>query len=119
MGGADFKAARPLAAAVSIAVNPLPQRYASRGFAQLTIVIAGVFVLSNVIKRTCLAELSGVKECTADRSIGRQTRYAQAFKEYGNYDEVGLAELARTKQVTARELLDEAIVPHGKGRSAD
>ena len=37
-----------------------------------------------------------------------------AFKEYGNYDAVGLAELARTKQVTARELLDEAIVRTAK-----
>jgi amidase len=33
-----------------------------------------------------------------------------AFKEYGNYDAVGLAELVRKKQVTAGELLDEAIV---------
>src|SRR4051812_4504642 len=32
-----------------------------------------------------------------------------AFKEYGNYDAVGLAELVRKKDVTARELLDEAI----------
>jgi amidase len=32
-----------------------------------------------------------------------------AFKEYGNYDAVGLAELVRTKQVTPKELLDEAI----------
>jgi amidase/6-aminohexanoate-cyclic-dimer hydrolase len=32
-----------------------------------------------------------------------------AFKEYGNYDAVGLAELVRRKQVTAGELLDEAI----------
>ena len=32
-----------------------------------------------------------------------------AFKEYGNYDAVGLAELVRKKQVTAGELLDEAI----------
>ena len=31
------------------------------------------------------------------------------FKEYGNYDAVGLAELVRNKQVTASELLDEAI----------
>ena len=37
-----------------------------------------------------------------------------AFKEHGNYDAVGLAELARTKQVTARELLDEAIVRTAK-----
>lgn len=32
-----------------------------------------------------------------------------AFKEYGDYDGVGLAELVRSKQVTAEELLDEAI----------
>jgi amidase len=32
-----------------------------------------------------------------------------AFTEYGNYDGLGLAELVRKKQVTARELLDEAI----------
>jgi amidase len=37
-----------------------------------------------------------------------------AFKEYGNYDAVGLAELVRKKQVTARELLDEAIVRTAK-----
>ncbi|WP_346294809.1 amidase [Rhodopseudomonas sp. P1] len=32
-----------------------------------------------------------------------------AFKEYGDYDGVGLAELVRSKQVTPAELLDEAI----------
>jgi amidase/6-aminohexanoate-cyclic-dimer hydrolase len=32
-----------------------------------------------------------------------------AFKEYGNYDGVGLAGLVRKKQVSAAELLDEAI----------
>ncbi|MFH1341880.1 MAG: amidase [Pseudomonadota bacterium] len=32
-----------------------------------------------------------------------------AFKEYGSYDGIGLAELVRTKQVSAGELLDEAI----------
>ena len=32
-----------------------------------------------------------------------------AFKEYGSYDGVGLAELVRSKQVSATELLDEAI----------
>src|ERR1700751_787084 len=32
-----------------------------------------------------------------------------AFKEFGNYDAVGLAELVRNKDVTAKELLDEAI----------
>jgi amidase len=31
------------------------------------------------------------------------------LKEYGNYDAVGLATLVRSKQVSARELLDEAI----------
>jgi len=37
-----------------------------------------------------------------------------AFKEYGNYDAVGLAELVRRKQVTAGELLDEAIARTAK-----
>src|SRR5476651_1978372 len=32
------------------------------------------------------------------------------FREYGNYDGMGLAELVRKKQVTPRELLDEAII---------
>jgi amidase len=32
-----------------------------------------------------------------------------AFKEYGDYDAVGLADLVRRKQVSAGELLDEAI----------
>ena len=32
-----------------------------------------------------------------------------SFKEYGNYDAVGLADLVRRKQVSAIELLDEAI----------
>jgi len=32
-----------------------------------------------------------------------------AFKEYGSYDGVGLADLVRKKQVSAQELLDEAI----------
>jgi amidase len=32
-----------------------------------------------------------------------------AIKEYGKYDGVGLADLVRTKQVSASELLDEAI----------
>jgi len=32
-----------------------------------------------------------------------------AFKEYGSYDAVGLAELVRKKEVTPDELLDEAI----------
>src|ERR1700686_2590415 len=32
-----------------------------------------------------------------------------AFKEYGSYDAGGLADLVRKKQVSARELLDEAI----------
>src|SRR5258708_39948831 len=31
------------------------------------------------------------------------------FSEYGDYDGMGLAELVRKKQVSARELLDEAI----------
>ena len=37
-----------------------------------------------------------------------------AFKEYGDYDAVGLAELVRKKQVSARELLDEAIARTAK-----
>jgi len=36
------------------------------------------------------------------------------FKEYGNYDGVGLADLVRNKQVTAGELLDEAIARTAK-----
>ncbi|MDB5583216.1 MAG: 6-aminohexanoate hydrolase [Bradyrhizobium sp.] len=32
-----------------------------------------------------------------------------AFKEYGNYDGISLADLVRKKQVSAKELLDEAI----------
>src|ERR1700756_2512628 len=37
-----------------------------------------------------------------------------AFKEYGNYDGIGLAELVRKKQVSPRELLDEAIARTAK-----
>src|ERR1700724_4870216 len=37
-----------------------------------------------------------------------------AFREYGNYDGVGLAELVREKQVSAREFLDEAIARTAK-----
>ncbi|KJC60107.1 6-aminohexanoate hydrolase [Bradyrhizobium sp. LTSPM299] len=36
------------------------------------------------------------------------------FKEFGNYDAVGLAELVRKKDVTAKELLDEAIARTAK-----
>lgn len=36
------------------------------------------------------------------------------FKEYGSYDAVGLAELVRKKQVSAGELLDEAIARTSK-----
>src|SRR3954447_19718007 len=36
------------------------------------------------------------------------------FREYGNYDGLGLAELVRKKQVTPRELLDEAIARTAK-----
>ena len=32
-----------------------------------------------------------------------------AFKEYGNYDGLGLAALVRDKKVSPKELLDEAI----------
>src|SRR5882757_5101768 len=37
-----------------------------------------------------------------------------AFKEYGDFDAVGLADLVRKKQVTAGELLDEAIARTAK-----
>src|SRR6266446_2310405 len=37
-----------------------------------------------------------------------------AFREYGSYDAVGLADLVRRKQVSARELLDEAIARTAK-----
>src|SRR4029077_18294089 len=37
-----------------------------------------------------------------------------AFKEYGNYDGIGLAELVRKKQVSAGELLNEAIARTAK-----
>jgi amidase len=37
-----------------------------------------------------------------------------AFREYGDYDGVGLADLVRKKQVSARELLDEAIARTAK-----
>src|SRR4051794_1114709 len=37
-----------------------------------------------------------------------------AFKEYGNYDAMGLADLVRKKQVSAAELLDEAIARTAK-----
>src|SRR6202051_4277498 len=37
-----------------------------------------------------------------------------AFKEYGSYDGIGLAELVRSRQVTPRELLDEAIARTAK-----
>lgn len=36
------------------------------------------------------------------------------FSEYGNYDGLGLADLVRRKQVTPRELLDEAIARTAK-----
>jgi amidase len=59
--------------------------------------------------------------CSADLLIGNRGRRHRrpgnfiragsymAFSEYGNYDAVGLAELVRKRQVSARELLDEAI----------
>jgi amidase/6-aminohexanoate-cyclic-dimer hydrolase len=37
-----------------------------------------------------------------------------AFKEYGRFDAVGLADLVRSKQVTAAELLDEAMARTAK-----
>src|SRR6202035_2915515 len=39
---------------------------------------------------------------------------SMAFKEYGSYDGIGLAELVRHKEVTPRELLDEAIARTAK-----
>src|SRR5271168_270657 len=36
------------------------------------------------------------------------------FKEYGNYDAVGLADLVRNKEVSAKELLDEAVARTAK-----
>ena len=32
-----------------------------------------------------------------------------AFREYGNFDAVGLADLVRRRQVTSAELIEEAI----------
>src|SRR5579862_214091 len=50
-----------------------------------------------------------------DHRVGPATRSMQmAFKEFGNYDAVGLAELVRKKEVTATELLDEAIARTAK-----
>src|SRR5205085_11344911 len=37
-----------------------------------------------------------------------------AFTDYGKYDAVGLAELVRKKQVSAAELLDEAVARTAK-----
>ncbi len=37
-----------------------------------------------------------------------------AFKEYGSYDAIGLADLVRNKEVTPKELLDEAIARTAK-----
>src|ERR1700738_4905338 len=37
-----------------------------------------------------------------------------AFREYGSYDGIGLADLVRKKQVSAKELLDEAIARTAK-----
>src|SRR6266853_3737353 len=37
-----------------------------------------------------------------------------AFREYASYDGIGLAELVRKKQVSAAELLDEAIARTAK-----
>ncbi len=42
-----------------------------------------------------------------------------AFREYGNYDGIGLADLVRKKQVSAAELLDEAIARTAKVDPAD
>jgi hypothetical protein len=37
-----------------------------------------------------------------------------AFREYGSYDGIGLADLVRSKQISAGELLDEAIARTAK-----
>ena len=37
-----------------------------------------------------------------------------AFKDYGSYDGVGLADLVRKREVSAKELLDEAIARTAK-----
>src|SRR5260370_28574114 len=37
-----------------------------------------------------------------------------AFREYGNYDGVGVAELVRGKQITPKELLEEAVARTAK-----
>src|SRR4029453_14021698 len=42
-------------------------------------------------------------------SMLQQRGVHMGFSEYGDYDGMGLAELVRKKQVSARELLDEAI----------
>jgi amidase/6-aminohexanoate-cyclic-dimer hydrolase len=49
-----------------------------------------------------------------DLDASRQRGTQMAFREYGSYDAVGLADLVRNKQVSARELLDEAIARTAK-----
>src|SRR6202790_3299504 len=44
----------------------------------------------------------------------RNAGIAMAFREYGNYDGIGLADLVRKKQVSAAEVLDEAIARPAK-----
>src|SRR6202162_1471964 len=44
----------------------------------------------------------------------RNAGIAMAFREYGKYDGIGLADLVRKKQVSAAELLDEAIARTAK-----
>src|SRR5450631_1714852 len=58
--------------------------------------------------RTCSADLRRFSPATSPGFVAAPG-IDMAFKEYGNYDGLGLAELVRKKQVTARELLDEAI----------
>src|SRR6202021_4029741 len=44
----------------------------------------------------------------------RNAGIAMALREYGKYDGIGLADLVRKKQVSAAELLDEAIARTAK-----
>src|SRR6266436_4660666 len=66
--------------------------------------------------RTCSADRSRMNAFGSGRQIGRPGHWGlhMAFKEYGSYDAVGLADLVRKKQVSASELLDEAIARTAK-----
>src|SRR5258708_37841249 len=66
------------------------------------------------------ARTSSIRTCSAEP--GSTLAFAasspgviqMAFREYGNFDAVGLAELVRNKQVRPEELLDEAIARTAK-----